>query len=114
MSDLAHGLKERSLPGETHSFCNCGTVVTLCVSGALSARIEAPRIHRIHPIHPCHSGKRESANRPFAGLLATYEESQAFVEEDLAEDGANDNGDRSQRCNKQRLGKSLHKEKAQR
>ena len=43
-------------PGERNSFLNSAIFVTLCSSGALRARMEAPRIHWIDPIQP----KRDS------------------------------------------------------
>jgi hypothetical protein len=45
-------------PGERNNFLNPSIVVTLCCSGAFSARIVAPIIHKTQPIHPYLSAGR--------------------------------------------------------
>lgn len=73
--------------------------------------MEAPRIHKIHPIHPYHAKKHGSAGRPCCETSRTYEESQAFVQEELAKDRTDDDGDRSERCDEQCLSEGFSQRK---
>lgn len=89
-------------PGARKSFRKDRMVVEDCCSGALRARIVAPIMQRVQPIQPCAA----SARIQYEVWKETHEEGQAFFQEEMGEDSADDDRQSTHRRDKDRLGKS--------